>query len=170
MTGGSDRTGRNGQCTIQKQGVGNPPDMPELEQNAPAGIVNSPRDQFPALDLEWGPDTGGVGVTDSGWRDRCGFRNDQARRSALRVILGHQSVWYSRGTGPGTGERSHDNTVGQMECTDLDGIKKSGMIHGLSGRSTYDSKLRSQGGAAALWMQATRRGAAAWFCKFGILD
>ena len=47
----SDRTGCHRLISLQKERMRNPSDVPELQQNVPALIMNRLGDQLPALDL-----------------------------------------------------------------------------------------------------------------------
>ena len=66
----SDCARRNRQFAAEKHRVRNPPDMPQLQEDAPAAFVNGARDLLPALNLLAGPNTGRcrvaapIGVTD----------------------------------------------------------------------------------------------------------
>jgi hypothetical protein len=57
--------------------------------------------------------------------DHGGLGHDQAGTGTLSVIFGHQQGWYMIGSGPTPSQGGHDDTVGQFQGADPDGLKKS---------------------------------------------
>ena len=123
MPGGSDCAGANRLGAVQKHGVGNAAHVPELAQDAPAGIVDGLRHQFPALHLCGRPDARRVGIAHAHGRDGRGLGNDHARRRPLRVILRHHGVGDALRARALAGERSHEDAIGQVPGADADGVK-----------------------------------------------
>ncbi|MNC53903.1 hypothetical protein D3C75_1033550 [compost metagenome] len=101
------------------------PDMPQLQEDPPAGAMNGLGDVGPAAHLVIGPDTRGVRITDTHWRHRSGFAEDQAGAGTLHVVLGHQRVGYPAFIGAAAGQRSHDDAVRQFEVAEGDRIENS---------------------------------------------
>jgi len=54
-----------------------------------------------------------------------------ASRTCFAVSPCHHWIGNPLDAGAGTGERSHDDAIGQVESADLDGIEEIGMVHGL---------------------------------------
>lgn len=127
---GGDGARRHRQLAIQVERIGNPPDVPELQEDAPAGGVHRLGHVAPATDLVIGPDAGGVGIAYAHRRDRGGLAEDQAGIGALGVVLGHQGVGHAAFIGAAAGQRRHDDAVGQLEVAEHDGIEQSS--HGTS--------------------------------------
>ena len=124
VPGGPDRAGGNRQLAIQIERIGNAADMPELEQDSPAGIMHGAGDGFPALDLLVRPDARRVRIADAHRGHGGGFGEDQAEGGALGVILGHQRVRHAPGGGPATGERCHHDAVWKSEGSGLERLEK----------------------------------------------
>ncbi|GBH19742.1 Polysaccharide pyruvyl transferase family protein WcaK [Pseudomonas syringae pv. actinidiae] len=72
-----------------------------------------------------GPDAGRVRVTHAHRRDRRGFSQDQACRSTLHVILGHQCIGHAAFVCAATGQRGQDDAVGQLQIAKGDRVKDS---------------------------------------------
>ena len=106
-----DRARRDRQGAVQIRGMRNAADVPELQQNAPAGFMHRAGDLGPSLYLLLGPDARRVGIADAHWRDRGRFRQDEAGRSALNVIVAHQFVRNTTGARPTASQRGHDDTI-----------------------------------------------------------
>ncbi|MNY04289.1 hypothetical protein D3C86_1369560 [compost metagenome] len=121
---GLHRAGRHRQLAVQVARVGDAADVPQLQDDPPAGGVHGLGDVLPALYLLGGPDAGGVRVADAHRRDRGGFADDQAGAGALHVVLGHQRAGYAAGLGAAAGQRGHDHAVGQLQIAYLDGVEK----------------------------------------------
>ena len=74
--------GRNGargdrKLSVQIQRMRDTPDMPELQENTAARLMNRVRDLPPAFDLLARPNTGRIGITDALRADDRRLRNDQ---------------------------------------------------------------------------------------------
>ena len=123
VTRGGDGARSNRQGTVQKLRIGNAPDVPELEHDAPAGLMHGPGDELPAVHLRGGPDSRRVGVTHTHRGDRGRLGDDQADRGPLGVVFGHQRIGDARRAGPRAGQRSENDAVGQAPGADADGIK-----------------------------------------------
>jgi hypothetical protein len=105
--------------------MGDPADVPQLQEDLAAGAVDGFGDVGPAAYLIVGPDARGVRVADAHRRDRSGFAEDQAGRGALYVVLGHQRVRHSAFVGAAAGQRGHDDAVGQFQVAQFDRIENS---------------------------------------------
>jgi len=87
MAFGSDGRGGNGCLAVEKTGVGDASNMPELKHNETTGLVHGAGDLRPTLDLLIGPDPWSVDVAYTSGGHRGGFGNDQASAGALEVVL-----------------------------------------------------------------------------------
>jgi len=90
--------------------------MPELRDDASTCGMHRLRDATPAAHQLRDPEPRRISPTEGRRADRCGFRDNQAGRSALRVVLGLKFGRYmvSRAC-PHAGQRRHHNAVGQIE-------------------------------------------------------
>jgi hypothetical protein len=122
-----DRARRDRKRAIMIDGVRDPPDMPELEQHAPASRVHALDNLSPALDLFVRPDAGGVRIADPLRRDRCRFGNDEAGGGALHVIFAHERVRNSAlASRPVARQRGHENAVWKLEVADSERVEEGG--------------------------------------------
>ena len=126
MPGGCDGAGSHGQCAIKEHGVRDAAHMPELQKDAPSGLVHRLGDEPPALHLLLRPDARGVGITNPHGSHGGGLGEDEPCACTLPVVLGHEGVWHTLLPGPGTGERGEENTVRESQGAELEGIKESG--------------------------------------------
>jgi hypothetical protein len=124
---GRDRARGNGKVAAMIDGVGNAPDMPELEKDASAGSMHALDDAAPALDLLVGPDARGMRVADACWRDRGRLGKDKPSGRALRVIVAHHRVRNPAGTGRAIARQwRHDNAVGELQIANLQRVEQHG--------------------------------------------
>ena len=65
----ADRARANGKRAAVIDGIGDAPDVPELEKHAPARAMHALHDLAPALDLLVRPHAGGVRIADALRRD-----------------------------------------------------------------------------------------------------
>ena len=108
-------------------GIGDAPDMPELEQDAPAGAMHALDDLAPALDLLVGPYAGRMRIADARRRDRSRLGNDEAGGSALNVIVAHQGVRNAPWPGRSVARQGREeDAVGNREIADLQGVEQGG--------------------------------------------
>ncbi|MNP23263.1 hypothetical protein D3C76_1159670 [compost metagenome] len=77
MTLGGNRTGCNWDFTVQEAGVGNPTDMPELQEYLTAVFMHCLGNIAPTSHLSVRPNSGGVSVTDAQCSHRGGLTDDQ---------------------------------------------------------------------------------------------
>ena len=124
MTFRSDGAGRDGQLAVQIDGIGNPADVPELEEDLAARLVHGAGDEFPTFHLLLGPDAGCVRIADSLRRDGGGFREDHAEGTTLRVVLRHHRVRHASCGCAAPGERCHDHAVGKGERSGLERLEQ----------------------------------------------
>ena len=78
MAFGGDGARCDGQFAVQVQRVGNPPNVPQLQEDAPTGVMDGLGDVGPAANLFVGPDAWGVRVANAQRGNRSGFAEDQA--------------------------------------------------------------------------------------------
>ena len=120
------------QFSIQEQRVGNAPDVPQLQKDQPACVVDGLGHQLPAFDLRVVPDARRVGIAYAHRGHAGGFGQDQPGTGTLRVIFRHHGVRNSVGTGAGTGQRRHDDAVSKGQGSNGKGVEKGGHENVLS--------------------------------------
>ena len=123
MAGRRDGAGRDGQFAVQVRGIGHAAHVPELQQDAAAGLVHRARHQLPAFDLLGRPDARRVRVADAHRRDAGRFGQHQAGAGALAIVFGHHGVRHAAGTGPGPRQRGQHHAVRQTPIAHNQGIK-----------------------------------------------
>ena len=92
--------------------MGDPADVPELEEDSAAGLVHGMRDMFPAFDLFGRVDARCPDVPLSHGTDLGRFGNDEAGGRPLFVISRHQGVRDVSLIRPVPGHGGHDGPVG----------------------------------------------------------
>ena len=98
--------------------------MPQLQHDLATRGVNSIGHLAPAGDLFWRINPRGIEVALGHRADLAGFGDDQAGAGPLAVILdGHRTRPVAL-DGPITGQRGHDDAVGQGDVADFDGVKQ----------------------------------------------
>jgi len=97
--------------------------VPNLREDASTGLVYGGGDGLPGFDLLLGPETGDLRVADALGRDGCAFGEDETGGGALPVVVDHDRGGDVVGGAAKPGQRRHDDTVGQGEIADLQGIK-----------------------------------------------
>ena len=114
----------DGQSPIQKHGIGNPTDVPKLEENPAPRRMDRRGDEFPAFNLVFGPDAGCLGVADphGGYGSR--FAQDQSGRCSLGVVFRHQFVGNTFVSCSAARQGGHNDAVGQFKGANGDRIKK----------------------------------------------
>src|SRR5438552_3788338 len=93
-------------------------DVPKLKENAAAGGMHGVGDLAPAFDLRIGEDAGSIGITEAVRRNGGGFRDDQTGGGALMVILRVEFTGNIASAGAATGERGHQDSVGQLKASE----------------------------------------------------
>ena len=107
----------------------NPTDVPELKHDLAALGVHSLGYRTPGADLFLGPDARGIEIALGHRTDRTCFRDDQAGTGPLAIVFNGQWPRLVAFDSTIARQRGHDNTVGQLDITDLDRIEES--WHGL---------------------------------------
>src|SRR5262245_48817242 len=111
----------NRQGTVGLEGgMGDAPDMPELEHNAAATSMDSISHAFPTCDLLGAMDTWRADIALALGRDLGCFRDDEPSAGPLGVIQGAQRSWHIAGAGAASCQGRHDNTVRQRERSNFD--------------------------------------------------
>src|ERR1051325_5787195 len=100
--------------------MGDSADMPKLEKYFSAGSMNRIGDFAPTRDVRFVENARRVWITVAARRNRCGFGDDQAGRSALAVILNGQVARHVPVVRAATRERGHKDAIGKFERTELD--------------------------------------------------
>ncbi len=97
----------------EQRAVGDPTDMPELEEDLAPLCVHTISDRLPTGFLFIGMDAGGCVVAVSHRGDRGRFRDDQSRACSLLVIGSHEVIGdIPRHRRTRSRERRHPDTVG----------------------------------------------------------
>src|SRR5262249_24043850 len=104
-----------------KGGMGDAPDMPELEHHAAATSMDRISHAFPTCDLLDGVDTWRADIALALGRDLGCFRDDEPGAGPLGVIQGTQRSRHIAGAGAASSQGRHDNAVRQRERSYLDG-------------------------------------------------
>ena len=115
----------------EEVGVHQPTHVPQLQDDASAGVVHRLGDRSPALDLRVGPDAGRVDRSLSLRRDAGRLADDQAGRGALAIIVPHQSVGHAGLVRPAARQRRHDDPVRRLDRAVGDGVEQAGHRKGL---------------------------------------
>ena len=98
--------------------------MPDLRVDVAPGVVDGGGDGLPGFYLLLRPEAGDVGVTDAERIDGCAFGDDEACAGALGVVVDHDGGGDVVGGAAQAGERGHEDSVGKVEVTELDGVEE----------------------------------------------
>jgi hypothetical protein len=118
--------GGNGLGAVVEQRVAGPAAVPDLQEDAPAGLVHRVGHVLPAghlggrVDARLVPE-GGVALHGHG-----GLGDEQAGTGALGVVGGHQVTGHVVVLGAAAGQGGHQDAVGQRQGADLEGLEQSG--------------------------------------------
>src|SRR5262249_24419373 len=124
--------GRDGQGTAGLEGgMGDAPDMPELEHHAAATGIDCTGYAFPACDLLGAVDTRRADIALALGGDLSCFRDDESGAGPLGVIQRAQRGGHVAGARTASSQGGHDNTVRQRERSYFDGGEE--IPRGLSG-------------------------------------
>src|SRR5882757_6727972 len=121
-----DGAGRDGKLTVEELGVGDAADVPDLRIDVAASVVNGGGDGLPGFGLLLRPQAGDVGVTDAHGVDGCGLGEDESGARAMGVVVDHDGGGDVVGGAAQAGERGHEDSVGEVEVTELDGVEEGG--------------------------------------------
>jgi hypothetical protein len=113
--------------------------VPQLREDPPARSVDRAGHLRPARDLFDIPQPRHPVPAHAERIDRGCLRDDQPAIGALRVVLRHQRGRHIARYGPRTGERSHDNAIGQRDRANAHWLQKREICcaHGLSPPETH---------------------------------
>ena len=117
-------TGRPRLPAFKKHRVRHPAYMPYLRKDSAARLMHRRHDLLPQLRLRPRPQPRHLRIADAHGRDRCAFRNDQAGRRALTVVLDLQRRGQIVHSSPQPCKRCHDDAIGQVQRSNVDRIKK----------------------------------------------
>jgi hypothetical protein len=104
--------------------MGDPPGVPELQDEAPFAIVDRLDHRLPGLDLGVRPDAGGERVADRAGGDVRRLGDHQAGVGALRVIVGGVGRHPALLVGAAAGEGRHHDAVREVELPDPDRLEQ----------------------------------------------
>src|SRR6516225_7576148 len=120
-------------------GMGDAPDMPELEHHAAATGIDCTGHAFPACDLLGAVDTRRADIALALGRDLGCFRDDESGAGPLGVIQRAQRGGHVAGARTTSSQGRHDNTVRQRERSYFDGGEE--IPRGLSGEVLHEAIL-----------------------------
>src|SRR5690606_35106097 len=118
-------TGSHGNFTVQVLGIGHPSDMPELDENFSALVMNCRSHLPPAINLGRRPYARRIGIPHPLRRHRGCLGENQPGAGALAVILPHKIIRNSSVTGAATCHGCHDDTIAQSYRPQLNGVKQA---------------------------------------------
>ena len=136
-----DRRRRDGGPAAVEAAVGGPSRVPELEEDQPALGVHGVGRELPAFDHLVGVDARRLAPAVGLLGDGDALRDDQARRTALGVVFGHQAVRQAIGPGSASRHGGHHDPVPQSQVAKVEGLEES-TVHGLllsMGRSVSET-------------------------------
>ena len=113
-----------------QRGVRNPADMPELDVDVAAALMNAIGDLAPARDLLLGVDAGRVLIALALLRDLTRFGDQQAGGGTLAVIFDGKRIGYEACHGTVARQWCHHGAIGQSNGTELVWLEKFGRRHG----------------------------------------
>ena len=130
-----DGRGSDGGLAAVEAAVGGPSGMPKLEEDHPALFMHGVGGVLPAFGHLVGVDARRLVPAVGLLGDRGRLGDEQARRTPLGVVFGHQAVRQASGPGPGTGHGGQDDPVRHGQVVQTEGLKEDA-VHGLllSGR------------------------------------
>ncbi len=124
---GADRGRRDRRLVILLQAdMRNAPDMPELDEDAPAALVHAVGDLAPPGHLFFRVDAGRVLIALTLLRDLARLGDEQARGCALPVIFYRQRIGHHSGDRAIAGQGRHHQSVRQRKGAKLKGLEEFG--------------------------------------------
>src|SRR5258708_39372447 len=99
--------------------------MPELEEDHAAFFMHGLGGMLPTFGHLVAVDARRLVPAVRLLRDRSGLSDEQARRTALGIVFGHQAVREACGPGPATGHWGQDNSVPQREVPQAKRVKEA---------------------------------------------
>jgi len=113
---GGNGAGRDGELAVGLEGgMGDAPDVPELEEEEAALVVDGLRQKFMSLDLLVGHNAGTVAVPVAFRGDVCGLPNDEGGRRSLAIVKGIERRGDLARAGSQARQRGHDNSMRELE-------------------------------------------------------
>ena len=126
----SNRAGRHG--IFARHGrMHQPAHMPQLRDDATAGLMHGVSDRLPPFDLLLTPQARRIGPAQPLPRNARRFADDEAGRGALAIIIDHQRRRHMIAGRAGAGQRRHQNAVGRGNRAKLDRIEQAGHSNNL---------------------------------------
>ena len=105
-------------------------DMPDLDEDAPALFVHAVGHLAPAGDLLLRIDAGRILIALALLRNLAGFRDQEACRGALPVIVHRQRARHHAGRHRAVaGQRRHREAVRKRDRAKLEGLEQFGLAH-----------------------------------------
>ena len=119
-----DGRGSDGGLAAVETAVGGPSGMPKLEEDHAALFMHGVGGVLPAFGHLVGVDARRLVPAVGLLGDRGRLGDEQARRTALGVVFGHQAVRQASGPGPATGHGGQDDPVRQGQVVQTEGLKE----------------------------------------------
>ena len=110
--------------SVQKIGMADAPDMPELDENLATGIMNRIGHFAPAGYLFRSIEARGVLIALGQFGNLGGFGDDETGGCALAVVKRGKGTGHQTAFSPAAGQRGHDNTVGKLDIAQRIGLKQ----------------------------------------------
>ena len=118
------RRGHGGLAVRLEAGMGDTADVPELQGDPTAAIVDGLGDLPPPLDFFGSEDPGREGRAGSLDRDLGRLGQDQSGAGALRVVLDHGGRRHALEPGAGPRHGRHHDPVSELDRAELDGLEE----------------------------------------------
>ena len=122
-----DGRGSDGGLAAVEAAVGGPSRMPKLEEDHPALFMHGVGGVLPPFGHLVGVDARRLVPAVGLLGDRGGLGDEQARRTALGVVFGHQAVRQASGPGPAAGHGGQDDPVRQGQVVQTEGLKEDAL-------------------------------------------
>ena len=118
--------GGDGLGAVVEQRVAGAAAVPDLQEDAAAGLVYGVGDFFPAGNLGGVVDAGFVPEGGVALDGHGGFGDQQAGTGALGIVGGHQVAGDVAVFGAAAGERRHQDAVGEQQGAGLQRLEEGG--------------------------------------------
>ena len=123
-----DGRGSDGGFATVEAAVGGPSCMPKLEEDHAALFMNGVGGVLPPFGHLVRVDARRLVPAVRLLGDRGGLGDEQARRTALGVVFGHQAVREPSGPGPAAGHGGQDDPIRQGQIAQAEGLKED-VVH-----------------------------------------
>ena len=156
-----DGRGSDGGLAAVKAAVGRPSGVPKLEEDHTALFMHGVGSVLPPFRHRVGVDARRLVPAVRLLGDRGGLADEQARRTALGVVFGHQAVREPSGPGPAAGHGGQDDPIQQGQIAQAEGLKEDVVHLSCSCLNSYsmlnaDDRADRGGPRAQAWPASTQ--------------